>query len=233
MLGRRRLLEANVILPTPEFFPDTYKKDPESAEMIFRRVCKYMGVDRNRIELEIFPDETEELRAVLPYWQGNSGGCAGFYSHNVDDSNGTKEKMLVAIRSSQLNEPLLLVATMAHEIGHVILLGGGLLGPGTEDHEPFTDLLTVFLGMGVFTSSAAGHFKQWQDESRYGWSIQRLGYLPQEVYGYALAKFAAGREEEQPEWTKHLSTNVRSYFKSSRSWLARNKYYVAMAKPIG
>jgi hypothetical protein len=63
--------------------------------------------------------------------------------------------------------------------------------------------------------------------------MQRLGYLPEEVYGYALAKFAAERGEEKAEWTKHLSTNVRSYYKRSLSWLAKNKFQVTMAKPIG
>jgi hypothetical protein len=51
--------------------------------------------------------------------------------------------------------------------------------------------------------------------------MQRLGYLPQEVYGYAHAKFAAERGESQPEWARHLSTNVRAYFKRSSAWLAK------------
>jgi len=49
-----------------------------------------------------------------------------------------------------------------------------------------------------------------------------MGYLPQEVYGYALASFAAERGEIKPEWARHLSTNVRAYFKRSSAWLAKN-----------
>ena len=41
------------------------------------------------------------------------------------------------------------------------------------------------------------------------------------------------RGEEKAEWTKHLSTNVRAYYKRSLSWLAKNKFQVTMAKPIG
>ena len=52
--------------------------------------------------------------------------------------------------------------------------------------------------------------------------MQRLGYLSEEVYGYALAKFAAERLEDQPKWVKYLSTNVRSYFKNSHAWLKKN-----------
>ena len=53
-------------------------------------------------------------------------------------------------------------------------------------------------------------------------TMQRLGYLRQEVYGYALARFAAERSENRPGWARHLSTNVRAYFKRSRAWLAKN-----------
>jgi hypothetical protein len=236
ILGRRRMLEATVILPTAEYFPDPYDRSQAAAEKLFQRVCGYMRVDRSGIELHIFPDETQELRTILPYWHGNSGGCAGFYSHDRGgdhDEAGDEPRMLVALRSTQLQDPLSLVATMAHELGHVILLGGGLMNPKTPDHEPMTDLLTVFLGLGIFNANSATRFQQRQDERRYSWSMQRLGYLPEEVYGYALAKFAIERAEEKAVWTKHLSTNIRAYYKRSLSWLAKNKFHVTMAKPIG
>jgi hypothetical protein len=139
----------------------------------------------------------------------------------------------VAIRSSQLKDPLALVATMAHELGHVILLGGGLMNPKPADHEPMTDLLTVYLGLGIFTANSAGRFKQFQEDRRIGWSMQRLGYLPEEVFAYALAKFAQERGDNKVAWERHLSTNVKSYFKRSRAWLLKNPQFVARAKPIG
>lgn len=78
-----------------------------------------------------------------------------------------------------------------------------------------TDLLTIFLGMGIFTANSAARFKQYQDGRRQGWSMQALGYLPEQIHGYALAKFAMERGVEKPDWAKHLCTNVRSYFKQS------------------
>ena len=141
--------------------------------------------------------------------------------------------MLVAIRSTMLKDPASLVATVAHELGHVILLGGELVTPNTPDHEPMTDLLTVFLGLGIFTANSAAQFKQFQNDRRIGWSAQRLGYLPQTVFGYALAKFATERGEQTTGWDRHLSPNVRSDFRRSKRWLSENSNYVTMAKPIG
>jgi hypothetical protein len=63
--------------------------------------------------------------------------------------------------------------------------------------------------------------------------MQRLGYLTEQIFGYALARFVIEREEARTEWERHLSTNVRSYFNRSRRWLARNPQHVTMAKPIG
>lgn len=240
LLGRRRMLEARVITPTAEDFPDPYDKNSaESAEKIFARVCTYMQVDRSTVEFELFPDETEELHEILPHWRGTSGKqAAGIYLHAMEErspdrNDDGKEHAVVAIRSSQLKDPLSLVATIAHELGHVILLGGGLMTPKTPDHEPMTDLLTVFLGLGVFNANSAGRFKQYQDGRRAGWSMQRLGYLPEEIFGYALAKFSVERGEEQIDWKRYLSANVLSYFKQSRRWLEKNPYGITTAKPIG
>jgi len=239
LLGRQRMLEAKVVVPTAEDFPDPYDRSSAAAEALFCRVCGYMRVDRRSVEFEVFPDETEELTEILPYWRSDGAKhAAGIYLHHHDGDSeeqdqSEEKRMVVAIRSTQLKDPLSLVATVAHELGHVILLGGRLLDRKTPDHEPLTDLLTVFLGLGIFTANASRRFKQHQEDRRYGWSMNRLGYLPEEVYGYALAKFAAERGERKPEWARHLSTNVRAYFKQSSAWLAKHspQFGGAMADP--
>lgn len=223
MLGRNRLLEANVILPNDEYFPDRFDKSEAAAEVLFQRVCDYMQVDRGRLKLEIFPDETEELRETS-HWSIVKEGrhAAGMYDGD-EAGELAGDRAVIALRSTLLREPLVLVATIAHELGHVILLGGGHMDESTPDHEPMTDLLTVFLGLGIFTSNSAARFKQYDHAGWHGWSMRRLGYLPQEIYGYALAKFAAERGESKPDWARHLTTNVGAYFKRSSAWLKKNK----------
>jgi hypothetical protein len=99
------------------------------------------------------------------------------------------------------------------------LLGGGLVDREAEDMEPLNDLLTVFLGFGIFNANAAFQFSQYTSTDSQGWSAQRLGYLPERVWGYALARFAIERGEDDPKWSRFLATSVRSYFKSSIKWL--------------
>lgn len=216
------MAEAQVILPNDEFFPDSYDGSSEAAHLLFNRICTYMQVDPGGIELDLFPDETEELREILPNWSGGSSGCAAGLYYHPDGRPNEDHRAVIALKESLLRDPSTLIATIAHELGHAILLGGKLIESDTQDHEPLTDLLTVFLGLGIFTSNACARFQQFTEPRRQGWSMQRLGYLGQAMYGYALAKFACERGESAPDWSRHLSVNVKAYFKRSSAWLARN-----------
>jgi hypothetical protein len=215
LLGRARMLEAKVVLPLAEYFPDPYDGSELAVDVLFQRVCSYMRVDESRIDLEVFPDHVHELSTVVPFWRGDSDGPAGLYMSAANQS-----QYVIAVKSSKLKDPLGVVATLAHELAHVILLGGNLVDPESPDMEPLTDLTTVFLGLGIFTANASARFEQHQDERTHGWSMQRLGYLSEEMYGYALAKFALERGEDRPEWKKYLSTNVAAYCKQSTKWLS-------------
>jgi len=48
--------EVTVVLPKPEFFPDTYRGEEEDVDKLLIRVCSYMGVSRDRLSLELFSD---------------------------------------------------------------------------------------------------------------------------------------------------------------------------------
>jgi len=182
---------------------------------MFARVCRYIGVDRECVQLEVFPDQTNELREILPYFSSQHKDAAGIYTGHEG------ERMVVAVKSSQMKAPLALVATLAHELCHVILLGGELMGRDEEDMEPMTDLATVSLGFRIFTANSAARFEQHDDGQKQGWSTSRLGYLPEPVFGYALAKFAHERGERKPDWVKHLATNVGANFRKAMKWLGK------------
>ncbi|HVN93152.1 MAG TPA: hypothetical protein VMT38_05630 [Terracidiphilus sp.] len=217
LLGEKRMRACEVVEPTDEFFPDPFDQSEAALERIFRRVCDYMGVDRSMVELAVIPD-TNDLVEMLPTYSHNSDGPAGLhFGHSTD------EKPLIGIRQSLLKDPMAVVATAAHELGHVILLDGGHVSRNEEDMEPMTDLVTVYMGLGIFTANASHRYMKFQDDRREGWSVSRLGYLPEEVYGYALALFAKERGEINPKWTAHLATNVSVYFRRSVGWIEKNR----------
>ena len=157
MLGRSRMERTTVVLPSDAFFPDHWDGTESALEALFCRVCGYMGVDRSQIELAVSSDDAELLEMLPAYsihGQNNPAGLQ-FGSHG-------EERALIVVRSSLLKDTLALVATLAHELCHVILLDGGLQQRDSEDMEPMTDLATVYLGLGVFTANASRQFRQYQ-----------------------------------------------------------------------
>ena len=206
--GSEAFRRVSVVLPTDEFFPDSYSADEDDARTLVDRVCEYMSVDPDRIEVEFFDDESRELQRDFVYSEGSSDGPTGHYKKRRD-------KFVVSLESSQLAEPMCLVATIAHELGHVRLLGEERVHGGFEDHEPLTDLLTVFFGLGIFTANSAFSF----EGSSHGWQAQRRGYLNEEMFGYALALFALMRGERNPAWSRYLEGSVSAYFKNGLKYL--------------
>ena len=197
-----------VVLPTDEFFPDSYSADEEDARALVDRVCAYMTVDPDLIETEFFDDGGKQARRDFAYAEGSSECVTGHYQKRRD-------KFVVSLESSQLSDPMSLVATSAHELGHVRLLGEGRVHGGFEDHEPLTDLLTVFFGLGIFTANSAFSF----EGSSNGWQAQRRGYLSEEMFGYALALFAFMRGERSPAWSGYLEGSVSTFFRNGLKYL--------------
>jgi len=217
VLSRERMTNAEVILPTPNYFPDPYEADQASLDRMFRRVCGYMRLDPDIAEVNLFADQAAELSKALPYWHGKHQDAAGIYMKS-------EGRPVVGVKESQLKNPLQLVATLAHELCHVMLLGPSLIAHDDPDMEPLTDLATVFVGMGVFTANAARNFEQHQDETRQGWAMSIHGYLPEQVIGYALAKFAHERNEKKPTWADHLRSNVKSDYRHSKNWIEQHMH---------
>ena len=185
-LGIERLLKARVVLPTAEFFPESYSGDRKDVYPIFNRLCERMLIDPRSVQLRIMADDE------MPE-------AAGQY-HRHD----RREQATIWIAESQLKRQEVAIAIVAHELAHEILLGGKLLEQGEKDHEWVTDLLPVFLGLGVFATNSSVLESHVREGNEYWWTIGKLGYLPMRVFAYALACFASIREESRPEWSRHL-----------------------------
>jgi hypothetical protein len=199
-----------VILPTHEYFPEPYTGREEDVPVVLRRVCDYMGVAPERVTLGFYSERGPDLGEGFQL-EGRRRGSAGLYRNN-----GSQE---VWLELSLLRDQLALTATLAHEVGHVLLLGDRRISRDEEDHEPLTDLLTVCLGMGLFTANAYLRESRWQGVRYSGWSLSRQGYLSASVYGHALALFAWSRGERRPTWAKHLRPDIHVPFKRGMRYL--------------
>ena len=209
--GRERL-HRGVVLPTDDYFPGAYRGSRDDVRTVLLRLCRHMDIDPARVELEHDRiDEDPGLSAHVPI-NARSKVAAGH--HRVRDG-----RSVIGIRDDQARQPMALVATIAHELGHVLLLGDGRISAGREDHEPLTDLLTVYFGLGVFTANAAFEYAR-EDRGDYRYTTRtRLGYLTEPMYGYGLARYAWLRGETDPAWSRHLDTNPRAFLKGGLRYL--------------
>jgi len=217
LVGANRLLQATVVLPTPEHFPDPYDGSESALEHMFARVATQMQINPGEVDLTLFATGHGLTRSLVPFHSGESSGAGGLYHHDPES------RPHISINEDQVKDPMSLVATLAHELGHIILLRPGLVARGDPDMEPLNDLLTVYLGFGIFAANSAFRFEQHQDNTSQGWSARRLGYLSEEDFGYALARFAFERQEVKPAWRSFLATNVKSYMRRSSAWMVENK----------
>ncbi|MBP90741.1 MAG: hypothetical protein CMJ64_29190 [Planctomycetaceae bacterium] len=199
--GIDRLLDAPVLLPTDSVFPSTFTGTSDEARQVMDSLGERMRVDTSKLRLEVCADEQ------LPNAVGHDDDCG--------------ERRVIRLSESQLHDPEAMVATLAHELSHELLLGGGLLTKETVDHEWITDLLPVFLGVGLFGANAtvrehtarAGHF--------YGSSMGSQGYLRSTILGYALALFTWVRDDPNPTWAKYLRLDAASGLRSGIRYLRR------------
>lgn len=191
-----------IVLTEPEYFPDGYHYDEASVGSYLLRVCTYMDVNPEQIRLHFYDERSDEVVRDRPQT------TAGLFIESSDHFQ-------IWIESKQIADPLALVATLAHELAHVRLLGEKRISPEAPDHELLTDLLTIYLGLGIFTSNSVIREAYWQEGNHSGWRMSRQGYLPMPMLGYALALFATSRGEANPTWLKYLRTDIRSHFNQS------------------
>jgi hypothetical protein len=187
------------VLPTAEYFPHPFTGSDDDVRILVHSVAGYMRAPAG-IDIR-FSDELATTRMV---------GAAGSYTDET-----------IMIDRSSTHDPARLIAVIAHELGYVRLLGEGRAEQERKDHEPLTDLVTIHLGMGIFTANAAFNFKTTGDtlSGAVGWRAQRLGYMTEQMFGYALARYAVQRGEFKPPWAKFLDTNPRAYMRRGLRFL--------------
>lgn len=206
-------LAANVVvLPTPEYFPDPITGKPRDVRRFVERVCAYTDVDPKEIELSLYSKALEKQAGR---------GVPEQAGHPQFLYKKQKGKFILRIEAAQAARAEPLVAAIAHELGHVILIGENRLDRTRADHEEMADLLTVFYGLGVFTANSAVDLATARNMTYEGGPHLRAGYMTEEMYGYALALFAFARGESNPGWKKQLHVNVRHYFKQGLKYLVK------------
>ncbi len=182
---------------------------------LFRRVCEYMQVDPDCLQLKLYTDRTPGgITALDP--------TRGFAAATWQKGEGPWQRGVVKVERSTLDRVGDLVGTLAHELAHQRLLGEERADPDAFDNELLTDLTAVFHGFGIFLANnprkSTGELSHWP-----GTTLYRPEYLSEPMFGYALAHLAWFRDEDWPAWAGHLRWTPRAVFKQGLRYLQKTQ----------
>ena len=196
--GRDVLLRP-IVLPT-DLIPAEYDGSRPAAEALCRRVADRMDLRPNQCALN-FDLVGEAVRRPTNRTTTLVKEQSGRWIRGADRNE-------IHLAPALTTDPVALTSIFAHEAGHELLLGGGRISPARRpDHEPLTDLLTVFYGLGIFTANAA--YERRPRPNGHGKQPLARGYLREAALSEALAYYALLRGERRPPWERHLDPPVR------------------------
>jgi len=197
-----------------DVLPRAYDASSDQVRELVETIADVMSVQCDDIEVEFFrtPPETARKKHAVGTYQQRGG------------------QAVISLDRAEVGDPHLITAIIAHELGHVRLLGEQRIDPARADMEPLTDLATVVFGLGVFTTNGAMTFTK----TVRGWSAlplgditerellgsghgpySRYGYLDEKVLAHALAYLSFRRGEHTPAWRASLEPGPRAAFDKS------------------
>ncbi|MGG9964438.1 hypothetical protein [Ferruginibacter sp. SUN106] len=215
--GKENTRQRKILIPHHSCFPIRYNGDEQTAVETLKIIALQMEVPFEQIQLDFYNENAKEVSTGSPFGQGiylkaekDDSGAAGLYWGKGDDG-----KYNISLVRSKLKQPENMVATLAHEIAHIKLLGENRID---KNDEKLTDLTTVFFGLGIFNANAA--FQTYRGVDYRGW--RKMGYLTQMEWGYALSLLAHVRKEKTPEWINHLTINIKGDFIQGQNFIENN-----------
>jgi hypothetical protein len=128
-------LSAPVILPTRDYFPPPYTGSDEDVRRLVGVIAEFMGI-QPRIDVR-FSSDIDHVQNLLRLVLGGPtsyGGAAGVYS-----GKGKDGRPVITLDRSNADQPGRLIAVIAHELGHVRLLGERRIWADRKDQEPLTE----------------------------------------------------------------------------------------------
>lgn len=204
-----------ILTPTTSDFPIKWNSSHENAMEVLNIVCSNMQINPNEIELDFYDNGPKEIdmgtSVIFIESDPENPEAAGLYHHK---KIGGKHK--ISLDQALLKNPDCLIATIAHELSHVKLLGEKKL---EQNDEMLTDFATVFFGVGIFNANCAFQFYNQNDS----WGYSNLGYLKIEEWAYALALLAFIRKEDEPHWKQFLSKSIKKDFEKCLSYMIENE----------
>jgi hypothetical protein len=198
-------LQRPTVLP-PELLGSHFDGTQAATRSLFATMCRRMDVPFDQVELRFSP--SLQATGIATPIAHSTAAPVSPYGPPAGRWTRVNGRSIVIIAPRLLSDPVALVAVLAHELGHELLIGSGRIKPSRPDQESLTDLLTVYYGFGIFAANASLALPR--HPSGRGRAPFARGYLREEALAHALAYYCVLRGERRtPAWNKHLDFTVR------------------------
>ncbi|WFU07964.1 hypothetical protein QA646_11620 [Rhizobium sp. CB3090] len=199
-------------------FPKSGLSGHEHVFFVLSYLCQLLKLDVESFELR------KQREAIEPH----VGGLA-LVKNVPQDPGGTyraaKNRHIITYKPAVARNLEQLIAVLIHELCHSVLFSIPTRPPDWAQNEEFvTDLATVFFGFGVFGGNQSFQFSQFRDTASgtQGWSTQRLGYLTQNEWGFALAVRALLTNEDVLPIKEYATSGLLANFTKNHRYLEKN-----------
>ena len=204
-----------LVLPTRDFFPPTEAVGHARVAHVFASVQRIAGVADLSCDLIVQPPHPELRVGEMVSLQRDASVAAGTFGLEGNSAAITYDPALA-------NDPMKLIAVLAHEVAHLRLLGFKQSLPGGRDaNERATDLATVALGYGLFGANCAFNFERHHDPVLQGWQCARLGYLDEREWVFALSVWLALTARDGGAAKRYLKPHLYADLRAATARLAR------------
>jgi hypothetical protein len=200
-----------LVTPTRDFFPPTDAQGHNRAEHVFATVKELMGLQDWHCKLVAQLERPDAKVSDVAYlkFENNSQQPLGTFG-------AEENEIVITYDPGLVDDPVGLVATLAHELSHYLLSSRGEPPGGWENHEFCTDLAVVYSGFGLF--GAATSFRYYSGAQSWGYS--KAGYLTQSEWTFALAVYLALREQSVADAKPWLPSHLYSGVAKAAKYLA-------------
>lgn len=210
------LFEQDIYLPTKGFLDFEFSGSEDDAIKIVELIANKLTVESSSSIEVYFFDEFQPMEftdeGIYSNYEEGTQLTDGLYSKIID---GIYQ---IGIEKTLLKNPTKLIATIAHELAHVKLLGEDRL---EENDEHLTDLTASLFGFVIFLANGSiNSMSTWSGNSHSGWKIGGgSGYLHYKVYAFLIAYWIYKKEDLKPDWLNFLNKEILNEVKKGIKYL--------------
>ena len=216
---------SGLVLPTGEFFPDTFDGSPEAVAVLLKRVQMHAGLADLSVDLTIVLPEGETLSVGC-----SSGACGGTgkIEAKLDRvARRTDGSYEVKVGAAEVKSPVVLMTGLVRAVSFMFLTeADGYAGTLVRDREPLTDLAAVLLGFGVLMANGAYIYMKGCG----GVKVHSVTRMPVDELTVALAVFCRLHEVPERGAARHLELTQSEHFDEAVVWARSNASVVKMLR---